>query len=134
MRSRFRAGTAAALLTLSTAIALSACSQGDPDPTLMPGSAFTQLAAGNTIYSDMAAAPGPPVYVFVQSDGVLVSSRRGAASDSAGRWRVNERDLFCIQWPDWAHESCGYVTDYHNGEYWWRGNLFRILPGRADPT
>lgn len=131
MSLSFRAGRGTAVVFLLLASAgLGACNQGEPDPTLLTGSEFSRLAAGNTIYSDMAVAPGPPVYVQMKADGVLVSSRREVAGQT-GRWRVNERDLLCIQWPEWAHESCGYVTDYHTGEYWWRGNLFRILPGQA---
>ena len=67
---------------------------------------------------------------YLREDGTLVGENlQQGQGQRAGIWRVRPNGYFCVKWPNWREDFCGYVRDYHNGEYEWRGNVLKILAG-----
>lgn len=122
--------TIAAVAILASAIILSACTKEYVAPTRMSGPSLMHVLSGNSVTSDMVTVPGTPPVVFLHADGTMVGTnlKRGQGSRT-GAWLVKDSGYFCVKWPNWGENFCGYVRNYHNGEYEWRGNVLTILAG-----
>jgi hypothetical protein len=112
-------------------LVLGGCVMDQYKPALdMSGDSVIATFAGNTIVSDTKTIPGAPATAFMGKDGTVSGANlRQQQGSQPGAWTVNERGYMCVKWPNWIEFQCGFVLDYQNGEYFWRGNSFRILPG-----
>ncbi len=123
-------GAFPAIITIIATLLASGCVPQDPPETDMTGAEIVAALSGNTIVSDMATDPGPPAMAHLRKNGTLKGANlRRVQGKKAGIWSVNPAGYLCFKWPNWVEQKCGYVQDFHNGEYHWRGIVFKILPG-----
>jgi hypothetical protein len=129
LRSK-QGSTQAARVAMTAALIVGGCAPQYVPATTMSGDAIVATLSGNTMVSDMVIVPGVPVSAHLRKDGSVVGANlRQGQGDQAGVWKVSSTGYFCVKWPNWVEYQCGYVRDYHNGEYYWRGNTFTVLRG-----
>jgi len=128
---RSKKGSAhAASIAITAALMAGGCAPQYIPATDMSGDALVATLAGNTIVSDTVLIPEAPVFALLRKDGSVVGANlRQRQGGQAGVWKVRSRGYFCVKWPNWVKFQCGYVRDYHNGEYYWRGSTFTVLRG-----
>ena len=118
--------------TMIAAQSLGGCIVDQYKPAVdMTGKLITTALSGNTVVSDVEKTiPGAPATVLMRTDGSVVGVNLLRRQDGqSGAWKVNSGGYLCVKWPNWESFQCGYVRDYQNGEYFWRGSTFKILPG-----